>query len=143
MNAVVQEERTGCAIACVAALAGTTYPAAKKAAALLGVSAKAPVLWQATRPVRKLLAHFGLHAGPKEERFVAWEHLPNQALLATKWHVEKTGPAWHWVVFVREGPHAYVLDPKKALRTNLRTDFGRMKPKWFIEIKKVANPKRV
>jgi hypothetical protein len=61
--------------------------------------------------------------------------LPNQALLAIKWHVEKTGPAWHWVVFVREGPRAYVLDPKKALRANQRTDFGRMKPKWYIEIK--------
>jgi hypothetical protein len=135
MNAVVQEERTGCAIACVAALAGTTYPAAKKAAAQLGIFAADPALWSGTDNVRKLLAHFDLHAGPKEERFISWEQLPNQALLAIKWHVEKTGPAWHWVVFVREGSRAYVLDSKKALRTNQRTDFGRMQPKWFIEIK--------
>jgi hypothetical protein len=27
-----------------------------------------------------------------------------------------------------------VLDPKKALRTNTRRDFGRMKPNWFMEI---------
>jgi hypothetical protein len=25
-----------------------------------------------------------------------------------------------------------VLDPKKALCTHRRTDFGRIKPKWFI-----------
>jgi len=135
MHAVVEQERTGCAIASVAALAGITYPEAKKAAALLGISANDPALWHATSHVRELLAHFDLRAGPKEERFISWKQLPNQALLAIKWHVEKTGPAWHWVVFVREGPRAYVLDPKKALRTNQRTDFGRMKPKWFIKIK--------
>jgi hypothetical protein len=135
MKAVVQQERSGCAIASVAALAGITYPAAKKAAALLGISAADPALWHATSHVRKLLAHFSLRSGPKEERFISWEQLPNQALLAIKWHIEKTGPAWHRVVFVREGPRAYVLDPKNALRTNQRTDFGRMKPKWFIEIK--------
>jgi hypothetical protein len=38
------------------------------------------------------------------------------------------------VVFVREGGDAFVLDSKKALRTNRRTDFGRMKPKWFIPV---------
>jgi len=135
MNAVVQEERTGCAIACVAALAGIKYPAAKKAATQLGIFAADPALWHATSHVRKLLAHFNLRAGSREENFGSWERLPNQALLAIKWHVEKTGPAWHWVVFIREDSRAYVLDPKKALRTNQRKDFGRMKPKWFIEIK--------
>jgi len=29
---------------------------------------------------------------------------------------------------------AVVLDPKRALRTNVRTDFGRMKPKWYIGV---------
>jgi hypothetical protein len=135
MNAVVQEEPTGCAIASVAALAGITYPEAKKAAKQLGIFAADPALWSTTGHVRKLLAHFDLRAGPKEERFISWKQLPNQALLAIKWHVEKTGPAWHWVVFVREGSRAYVLDSKKALHTNQRTDFGRMQPKWFIEIK--------
>ncbi len=54
--------------------------------------------------------------------------------LAIRWHREKTGPAWHWVVFVRDVSGDYVLDPKRALRTHRRTDFGRMKPKWFIRI---------
>lgn len=83
--------------------------------------------------MRRLLARYRLAAG-REKDFVSWETLPDRALLAIKWHREKTGPAWHWVVFVREGSDRYVLDPKKALRTNRRTDFGRMKPKWFIRV---------
>ena len=138
MNAVVQEERTGCAIASVAALAGIKYSAAKKAGALLGISAADPALWSSTTHMRQLLAHFRIRAGQNEESFIAWECLPDRALLAIKWHKEKAGPAWHWVVFVREGARSYVLDPKKTLRTNKRTDFGRMKPKWFIQIKERA-----
>lgn len=41
---------------------------------------------------------------------------------------------WHWAVFVREGTKQYVLDSKKALKSNIRTDFGRMKPKWHIKV---------
>jgi hypothetical protein len=135
MNAVVQEERTGCAIASVAALAGITYTDAKKAATTLGISASDPALWSGTGHVRTLLAHFHLRAGRREKTFTSWDRLPDRALLAIKWHRGKTGGAWHWVVFARDASQAYVLDPKRALRTNKRTDFGRMKPKWFMEIK--------
>jgi hypothetical protein len=41
------------------------------------------------------------------------------------------------VVFVRDASGVCVLDPKRALRTNRRTDFGRMKPKWFIRLDKM------
>ncbi|HWA09691.1 MAG TPA: hypothetical protein VG838_09595 [Opitutaceae bacterium] len=134
VQAVIQEERTGCAIACVAALAGVSYATARKEAAGLGISAADPALWSATGHVRRLLAHFGLRAGRGEKRFTAWDRLPDCALLAIKWHREPTGPAWHWVVFTRDGANACVLDSKRALRTHRRTDFGRMKPKWFIAI---------
>jgi hypothetical protein len=40
MKPVVQEERTGCGIASVAAIAGVTYARAKAAAASLGISAE-------------------------------------------------------------------------------------------------------
>jgi hypothetical protein len=40
------------------------------------------------------------------------------------------------VVFVREAGEARVLDPKRALKSNVRTDFGRMRPKWFMRIAK-------
>jgi ABC-type bacteriocin/lantibiotic exporter with double-glycine peptidase domain len=134
MNAVVQQDRTGCAFASIAALAGVDYARIKKEAATLGIHVSDPRLWDETRHVRQLLAHLGIGAAKKEQPFVSWDKLPDRALLAIKWHEEKTGPAWHWVVFARDTSGAYVLDPKKALRTNRRTDFGRMKPKWFIAI---------
>ncbi|HEX9144669.1 MAG TPA: cysteine peptidase family C39 domain-containing protein [Candidatus Binatia bacterium] len=134
MNPVVQDERTGCGIASVAALAGVSYARAKAQAARLGISAENPKLWSDTECVRTLLGKFGLSTSGKQRKFHSWERLPDLALLAIKWHLEKGKPYWHWVVFVREEESHYVLDPKKTLKKNKRTDFGRMKPKWFIEV---------
>lgn len=134
IQAVVQQDRTGCAIASVAALARIGYTDAKRVATRLGISVEDPSLWSSTTHVQRLLTEFKIKAAPRERSFRSWKQLPDRALLAIKWHQEKTGPAWHWTVFVRDGSDSYVLDPKKALRTNCRRDFGRMKPKWFIEI---------
>lgn len=136
LKPVVQLDRTGCALASIAALSGKTYPAVKRAAAGLGIEVSDPTLWSQTRHVRRLLNHFKIPATKTESPFTAWDSLPNRALLAIKWHLEPSGPAWHWVVFVREpSGECYVLDPKRALRTNRRTDFGRIKPKWFIRVR--------
>jgi ABC-type bacteriocin/lantibiotic exporter with double-glycine peptidase domain len=136
MKAIIQRDRTGCGIASVAALAETNYSAVKHAAVALGIGVDDPKLWSDTRHVRRLLARFGIRAAKKEKSFCGWSDLPSCALLAIKWHREKSGPAWHWVVFVRDDDGSYVLDPKRALRTHRRTDFGRMKPKWFIPVQR-------
>jgi hypothetical protein len=141
MKPVIQQDRTGCGIASVAALAGRTYAAVKREAAQLGIAVSHARLWSDTRHVRRLLAHFRIPVKGQED-FVSWSALPDCALLAIKWHREKDGPAWHWVVFVRDASGSYVLDPKKALRTNRRTDFGRMKPKWFIGLRGMTRAKR-
>lgn len=134
MKRVVQEERTGCSIATVAALAGVSYMRAKAQANKLGIFAEDLKLWSDTLYVRALLTKFGMSVSKTEQKFVSWENLPDLALLAIKWHREKGKPFWHWVVFVREKELSYVLDPNKALKKNTRTDFGRMKPKWFIKV---------
>lgn len=133
LQPVIQLDRTGCGLASVAVLTGRTYTAVKREAASLGIHVSDPALWGETRHVRKLLARAGVGVG-RQRDFVAWESLPARALLAIKWHREKTGPAWHWVVFVRDDGVPCVLDPKRALRHHRRTDFGRMKPKWFLPI---------
>ena len=133
MRPVVQLERTGCGIASVAAIAGLSYGSAKMIANSLGIHAADKALWSDTSHVRQLLRHFGF-ASPRERPFRSWGSLPDLALLSTKWHLEQGRPYWHWVVFVREAGQGYVLDPKKGLRTNRRTDFGRIKPKWFIPV---------
>ncbi|HSN41754.1 MAG TPA: hypothetical protein VLT92_16380 [Burkholderiales bacterium] len=142
MKPVVQLERTGCGIASVAAIAGLSYVKTRAIANALGIRASDERLWSETSHVRKLLDHFGLQAGPREIPFRSWKALPGLALLSIKWHVEKGRPHWHWVVFVREDAESYVLDPKRNLRANRRTDFGRMKPKWYIPVMGVREAPR-
>jgi hypothetical protein len=134
MKPVVQLERTGCGIASVAAIAGLSYPKAQSIANSLGIFAHDESLWSETSHVRKLLNHLGIKSGPREIPFRSWEALPDLALLSIKWHLEKGRPYWHWVVFVRGNGRSCVLDSKKGLQTNRRTDFGRIKPKWYIPI---------
>ena len=134
MKPVVQPERTGCGIASVAAIVGLSYPKTKSIANSLGIFAHDENLWSEASHVRKLLSHFGIKTGSREAPFRSWEALPNLAPLAIKWHLKKDRPYWHWVVFVRENGQSYVLDSKKSLHTHRRTDFGRMKPKWYIPV---------
>ncbi|MCF6257095.1 MAG: hypothetical protein L3K25_12490 [Gammaproteobacteria bacterium] len=135
MKPVIQQEIAGCAIASTAALASVSYTAAKKAAKNLGITAADPTLWSDTAPIRQLLRHYRIKADKHETPFTDWQSLPDRALLAIKWHLEKDTPYWHWAVFVRDADGEYVLDSKKALKQNVRTDFGRIKPKWFIGVK--------
>ncbi len=138
MKSVVQEERTGCAIASAAAIASVSYVEAKAIASRLGIFADDETLWSETNHIRRLLKELGIPVDKFEKEFTDWKALPDCALLAIKWHREKGKPFWHWVVFVRDGEDEYVLDSKKALKSNVRTDFGRMNPKWYIEVGEVS-----
>lgn len=142
MKPVVQLERTGCGIAAAAALAGLSYGRTRAIAKSLGISVEDDTLWSQTRHVRRLLRHLGVKAGRVEERFRGWEGLPDVALLSIKWHREEGRAFWHWVVFVRDARGARVLDSRKGLRRNARTDFGRMRPKWFIAVSSCAGARR-
>ncbi len=134
MKPVIQREQTGCAIASSAAIAGVSYTKAKQIANSLGITAEDSTLWSSTKPVRAILRKLGITTSSSETPFSNWESLPDCALLAIKWHKENGIAYWHWVVFVRENEREYVLDSRKALKSNIRTDFGRMKPKWFIKV---------
>lgn len=134
MDAVVQEEISGCGIAACAVLAGIAYAESKRHANDLGIHAEDPRLWSHTDSVRRLAERLGLALEAGEQPFERWDALPDRALLAIKWRLERGQPFWHWVVFVREEGQPVVLDSKKALRHNRRTDFGRIKPKWFIAV---------
>ena len=131
---VLQREPTGCGIASVAAIVGLSYAQAQAIGSSLGISAQDERLWSETAHVRKLLKHLGVKTGRSEHPFQSWESLPDLALLSIKWHLENKRPFWHWVVFVRDDRGARVLDPNKSLRRHVRTDFVRIKPKWFIPI---------
>lgn len=138
IQAVVQEERTGCGIASVAAIAGVSYGEAAALAASLGIHASDASLWSDTASVRRLLAAYGLAAWPREIPFSSWQELPACALLAIKWRLLAGMPHWHWVVFVRDRQGTRVLDSKADLKRHCRRDFGRMHPKWFIPVQQLA-----
>ncbi len=129
-----QEDRTGCGFAAVAMLAGVRYARVKKEAAHFGIDVEDVRLWSETAYVRTLLGQFGIKADSKESPFISWDALPSHALLAIKWHREGRHAAWHWVVFWRSPQGPVVLDPKQSLRNNIRTDFWRIAPKWFIRV---------
>lgn len=134
MMPVVQEEPTGCGIACVAALAGVAYETARQTAAGLGIYASDRALWSDTAPVRRLLGAFGLRAALEETSFSSWRELPDCCLLAIKWRLADEKPFWHWTVFCRLEDGPVVLDPKKGLKTNMRRDFWRINPRWYIPV---------
>lgn len=133
---VVQLERTGCGIAAVAAVAGVSYRQAQGTANGLGIFASDRRLWSETGHVRRLLREYGLRPASIERPFRSWNSLPDLALVAIKWHRELGRPCWHWVVFVRDSEGERVLDSKRSLKRPVRTDFGRMKPKWYMAVAK-------
>jgi hypothetical protein len=134
MKPVVQLDRTGCGIASVAALAGVSYRQARLVANRLGISAGDSRLWSETHHFRRLLKEYGIRSASTQVLFTSWEALPDLAVLAVKWHKELDRSFWHWVVFWRGPCGPVVLDSKRALRRHVRTDFGRMKVKWFIPV---------
>lgn len=131
---VIQEETTGCGIAAVANILGKTYKEMKSIANAMGIYASDESLWSDTLYVRKLLAASGVETSPEETPFLAWSELPDLALLAIKYHQKNGANYWHWVVFKRQDGNAVVLDSASYLTSNLRNDFDRIKPKWFIEV---------
>ena len=134
MQIVVQKDRTGCGLACVATIANQSYRQVKKEASQLGIDVQDQQLWSDTKYILTLLSHYGFSALPQRTPFKSWDHLPSLALLAIKWHKERNQAFWHWVIFWQGPQGPVVLDPKQSLRNNARTDFGRIKPKWFLTV---------
>lgn len=135
LRPVVQLERTGCGIASVAVIAGVGYREVQRTAGALGITAEDPRLWSETGYVRRLLRRYGIRAGDREVPFSSWAELPLVALLAINWRRVRHRAFWHWVVYWRSPGGPIVLDSKRTLRSHVRRDFGRMKPKWFIPVR--------
>lgn len=135
MKAVLQEDLTGCGIACVATLANVSYQQVKSVAMTLGINVGDSRLWSNTAYVRVLLNHYAIQSLPGESPFRSWQALPPLALLATKWHRENNQAFWHWMIYWKRPDGPVVLDPKFNLRNHVRTDFGRIKPRWSITVR--------
>jgi len=134
MDAVIQKDKTGCGFASVAMLAGVSYSEVKALAHRLGIQAEDDALYSDTAYVRTLLHEYQIAVSEKKQPFVSWATLPPRALLSIKFKEISGKRYWHWVVFCRAGNQAYVLDPSPNIMQPVRTDFGRMKPKWSLAV---------
>ena len=134
MSAVIQEEETGCGIASVANIVQLSYSKVKAKANSLGIFADDVSLYSDTGYVRKLLLGYGVKCSGIEHPFTSWEKLPDVALLSIKYREENGSPLWHWVVYKRVDGKPVVLDSASYLQENIRTDFDKMSPRWYIEV---------
>ena len=134
MKTVVQQDTTGCGLACVAMLAEEGYETVKKKACELGINTDDEKLWSDTNYVRTLLHEYSIRVSEDEKEFLGWSALPDLALLSIKYRVENGKPLWHWTVFKRQDGKGVVYDPAAYLEINEREDFADIQPKWFIEI---------
>ncbi|UCJ14865.1 hypothetical protein K5Q02_13375 [Pseudomonas sp. MM211] len=134
LKPVIQEEISGCGIASAANILGKSYSEMKAIANAMGIHAEDESLWSDTQYVRRMLSSAGVKTSDGEIPFESWDALPDQALLAIKFHQEDGKNFWHWVVFKRVNDKPFVLDSASYLPSNIRQDFDAMQPKWFIEV---------
>lgn len=132
MKRVIQKDRTGCGLACIAMLAGRTYQEVRKAAVALNIE-KAGEFYTHAIHLKELGAVFNIHIPAKRWRvFRSWGELPDTALVAI--NPRDGGLYWHWVVFMRRDGSEFVLDPRESVKTERRTDFGRMRAARFLPV---------
>jgi len=82
MIPVIQEEQTGCTIACAATIAGISYQEAKKIANSVDIYAEDPTLWSDTNHIQQLLLTLGVITTEDKVPFTNWESIPDCALLS-------------------------------------------------------------
>ncbi|MEH6418676.1 hypothetical protein [Pseudomonas sp. CGJS7] len=140
----LQQDRSGCGLACVAMLAGIGYAQARTLARALdigpkpyrhrvgaGVRSAPDGYFTDARQLRRMLRVLGLAAGA--ERTVSdWRECDGDGIVAI--NHDPSNDRWHWDVHLRDAGSACVLDPNARVRSERRTDFGRMRPVRFIPV---------
>lgn len=139
MKRIIQKDRSGCGIACVAMITNKTYESVRDVAIEKGFRRKEHIrmvkkqggkepLFTSTNDLRKLAEYFGVVINcKKRKKFKSWEDLPNTAIMAVKWNKKKD--LWHWVVFKRlKNGKQYIVDPRKLASKVKYTRLSKFKP---------------
>lgn len=130
---IKQGDRTGCGIACIAMLAERRYEEIRKIAVSDPGFERQGDFYTRARNLRKLGESVGVVIqAERPMKFKCWDGLPDKAIIAI--NPKNNCQTWHWVVFVRENGLDFVLDPKPSVKSDHRTDFGRMKPVAFLPV---------
>lgn len=129
---IIQEDSTGCGLACVAMLAGVEYRNVKSKAISMKLLPYHGPYYTRTSHLNKLLVSYTIQV--KHGRKVRnWKSLSSKAIIGINYK-EKSN-TWHWALFVRENNgEEYVVDPKRNIKLNKRKDFGRMRLRSYIPV---------
>ena len=134
MRRILQGDSTGCGLACIAMLADCSYKKVKKKAVQKLNFSNKRKLYTGTRHLKILGKCFGINiAGSRRRPFKNWDALPDTAIISINPNLNHT--SWHWVVFSRTNGASFVLDPKQSIKSNKRTDFGRMRPSGYLPVR--------
>ena len=131
MKRIIQKDSSGCGLACIAMIAGISYRQVRKWSTKIGCSKDGHFDTDAS-DLRELASCSKIALASRKRQFRSWDKIPHKSIVAIN-YMEKTD-SWHWVVFARDGDRKYVLDPKPSIKSDQRTDFWRMKGKWFLPV---------
>jgi len=136
MKRIVQENGTGCGIACAAMIAGTSYARAKRVALQEGVVDERPPYYTTSADLVRLLAALGARA-ERPRKVVRWPSVSGLSIVGIGYN--RTSDTWHWVVYVPSPNGDYVLDPRARIKSDRRVDFTRMHPHRYIPVTRPNN----
>ncbi len=128
---IIQEDSTGCGIACAAMVASVSYIEAKRTAIKYGIVKEKPPYYTTAGELSALLSKFG-NDFARGRKLRKWESLDKLSIVGINY--KPTYDTWHWVVYVPDSEAGFVLDPRKGVKTYKRTDFSRMRPRSYIPV---------
>lgn len=139
MKRIVQKDRSGCGIACIAMVTGKSYKDVKNLALeknyrkrehikMVKASGGDEPMFTSTGDLINLAQEFEVTIECKRrKKFKLWEDLPDTAILAVNWKKKKN--LWHWVVFKRlKSGKQYIVDPHTRCSKSRYTRLSKFKP---------------
>ncbi len=129
MERVIQEEPTGCGLACVAMVAGVSYAEVRNfAVEHMGFGTIGP-FYTDLDDLRYMLDWYGYRL-LRWTPFKSYDSVSPLCVL----EIERPGAYNHWVLLVKCGLDMYVLDPFPDVKTEQRRDWWRLRPVSYANI---------
>jgi len=128
---IIQDDASGCGLACVAMIVGATYAEVKKLALDNGILEEKRTFYTISRDLISLLNYFNFKA-ERERKVSHWSSIQSLSIVAINFR--ESSNSWHWVVYVPDENQGYVLDPHKKIKKEQRRDLSRMRLRSYIPI---------
>jgi ABC-type bacteriocin/lantibiotic exporter with double-glycine peptidase domain len=116
MKHIMQDNNTGCGLACIAMLTGNSYEDVRDKIIAEGIKKSPEKLYTNFKELVRIGEMFGLKLKYKRKPG-QWSDIKGRAIVATDYHANKK--YWHWVVFENvEGKKPYIYDPSESKSNN-------------------------